>query len=200
MKEFYKAKYGSTVPGKLYNFKDTNMTKSVEVLNEFSNYTLTPEAQKKETKRLLRNVEVLNHPLSFSVCKITPDVAKDLLATSEGNRRITPTTVSKYAQAIESWKLNGETIIFDTVGHLTEGHHRLHACIKAQQPFVTCVVFGAESRETLNWGRSRTPADGVSITSPELKNIAPLMQATVRLLASYTVEKEDKLPVVSNPV
>jgi hypothetical protein len=59
------------------------------------------------------------------------------------------------------WKLNGESVIFDSADRLLDGQHRLWACIESQRPFETVVVFGAdpEAFTTIDQGRHRSPAD-----------------------------------------
>lgn len=90
---------------------------------------------------------------------IAPEKAQVYLNKSGGNRDISMTSVSRYAKAMEDgdWLLNGLPIVFDTEGRLIDGHHRLHACIKAGVPFVTFVVRGVENKAsaTIDCGRHR---------------------------------------------
>lgn len=73
---------------------------------------------------------------------ITPEIAKAYLEKSKGNPRWSTNklyddrTVAKYANAMlnGAWEFNGETISFDTEGHLRNGHHRLAAVIRAGVP------------------------------------------------------------------
>lgn len=70
---------------------------------------------------------------------ITPKLAQMYLDTSEGNPRwstervFSKRVVNKYANAMlnGAWEFNGETISFDSDGHLVDGHHRMAAIIQS---------------------------------------------------------------------
>ena len=100
--------------------------------------------------------------------EITPDDARLLLASSNGNRAITRQRVSTYADAMAQgkWMLNGETIIIGTSGALLNGHHRCHACIVADTPFVTKVVKGIpdENFVSIDQGKERGAGQVLAMT------------------------------------
>lgn len=91
---------------------------------------------------------------------ITPNTAKAYLQRNTNNYRTpTRTLIDKYAKDMASglWKLNGEPIIFAQNGMLLDGQHRLLACVKANCPFSTLVVRGADNDTTIiDVGGSRT--------------------------------------------
>lgn len=90
---------------------------------------------------------------------ITPAKAQEYLRTSRGNRPISKVYVRSYADTMKkgAWMLNGVPIIFDTEGHLLDGHHRLLAVIEANIPVRFDVRRGApeEAFTTYDTGRHR---------------------------------------------
>jgi hypothetical protein len=96
---------------------------------------------------------------------ITPEVAASLLAGSNGNRPMKLAKVAAYARDMTAgrWMANGESLIIDANGALIDGHHRLNACITADTPFQTLVVWGApvDAQKTVDMGASRTSADAL---------------------------------------
>lgn len=114
----------------------------------------------KPTKRMQR----------FMKTKITPEVAQYLLDTfNTRNRSLTDSTVEAYARDMSSgrWAYNGEAIKFSADGVLTNGQHRLKACVVSGTPFFTDVLVGmpADSVLTEDTGKSRSVADVVSIAT-----------------------------------
>lgn len=79
---------------------------------------------------------------------ITPAKASQYLLTSKGNRPISRPTVRSYADSMKQgkWMLNGVSIIFDTEGHLIDGHHRLNAVVEAQVPVEMTVCRGVDTK------------------------------------------------------
>lgn len=64
-----------------------------------------------------------------------------------------------------NWRKNGETMSFTDKGVIGNGQNRILACIKADTPFTSLVVFGVPHAEFLSMdqGRVRTPADLLKI-------------------------------------
>lgn len=97
--------------------------------------------------------------MNFSIENVTPEIARAYLNTSQGNRPISKVTLNTYVDAMRKgkWMLNGEPIIFDVNGHLTNGHHRLEAVIEAGVAIETVVCHGAptEAFTTYDCGRHR---------------------------------------------
>ena len=97
--------------------------------------------------------------MDFKIEVITPAKAKTYLDTSKGNRPLSKPSVKSYADTMkaEKWQLNGIPIVFDTEGHLLDGHHRMKAVMEAEVPVVFAVVRGvaAEAFTTFDCGLHR---------------------------------------------
>lgn len=91
---------------------------------------------------------------------VTPDQARDWLATSLMNRRLNEKMVERLARDIVEgrWVLNGESIKFDRSGHLIDGQHRLSAIAKSGQPVPVVVVRNLSdfAQQTIDIGVART--------------------------------------------
>lgn len=91
--------------------------------------------------------------ITTTIEKITPEMAKAYLATSEGNPRYigknltTDTRVKSYAGVMKegNWKLTGEGITFDLNGHLIDGHNRLAAVVLSGVSVEFLVIRGVET-------------------------------------------------------
>jgi len=94
---------------------------------------------------------------------ITPELAKDLLATSPGNRKLRQWYVHLLAGAMKrnEWRVTSQGIGIDHLGRLRDAHHRLHACIYGNVPFTTVIVSGLrdDAYEVIDTGMLRTYAD-----------------------------------------
>lgn len=86
--------------------------------------------------------------MEFFIETITPEMAAKYLATSPENRvtKSTRRVANTYAEAMKrgEWRLNGESIIFDSNGLLLAGHHRLTAVTIAGIPVTFSVCRGVE--------------------------------------------------------
>jgi len=98
---------------------------------------------------------------------ITPQVAEDILSLNENVRKVSRTTVIRYAHLMSTGRwdyANGETIKFNGDGSLIDGQHRLKAIIESgvEGPFL--LVYNCHSSSerdvstTIDAGRMRTPA------------------------------------------
>jgi len=100
--------------------------------------------------------------MTFVVETITPEVAEEYLKKNltGRNRNLSQSTVASYAATMKrgEWKLNGESIKFDTDGVLTDGQHRLEAVKKSGCTIQALVVreVSPEAFATYDCGRSRT--------------------------------------------
>lgn len=105
--------------------------------------------------------------MDINVETITPLQAARWLETMGTNRKISKTTVARYARAIGAgeWLLNGEALKFDTNGQLIDGQHRLSAVVQANRPIQAVVVRGLNGRsfETFDSGKGRSIPDILSI-------------------------------------
>lgn len=105
--------------------------------------------------------------LSAVVEEITPAIAEAYLQHNKNNRHANMAQVKYYAEQIKkgNWKLNGEPICFDENGNLTNGQHRLMACVMAGIPFYCLVVRNTEegSAATYDQGKKRSAGDVFAI-------------------------------------
>lgn len=97
------------------------------------------------------------------VIEITPEMAKEMLETSPGNRRLRGWYVALLSAAMQrgEWRVTSQGIGFDRLGRLRDAHHRLSACIQAGTSFRSVVVFGLQedAYEVIDTGMLRTYAD-----------------------------------------
>lgn len=98
-----------------------------------------------------------------SVEEITRPVAQHLLDNMAINRTLRQKDVEKYAGAMNRGQFkgeNGETIIINADGLLIDGQHRLRGFLATNlESIKLLVVTGATDPDSINQGRSRTPAD-----------------------------------------
>jgi hypothetical protein len=109
---------------------------------------------------------------------ITPEEAADLLKTSHKlgngrsryikNRPLRRSHIYQIAQEIAAgqWRYTGESICINSAGKVTDGQHRLHACVVADSPIRTVVARGVrtkDSAEVAGTGRARTMPDALSM-------------------------------------
>lgn len=94
---------------------------------------------------------------------ITPEIARQMLATMPKNRKVNLGKVHKYKNQIlrGQWKLNGESIKFDTNNQLRDGQHRLIAVIQTNTPIEIFVTYNLDpsSVGTLDTGNMRSNSD-----------------------------------------
>lgn len=102
---------------------------------------------------------------------ITPERAeRDLMAAGKGGKRNTnfrplrPNHVLRLARALLNggWDENGETVKYDSKGKLVDGQHRFAACVKANKPFKTVVVYGVDNVVEVDSGLRRSVAQMLS--------------------------------------
>ena len=113
---------------------------------------------------------------------------------SGGNRNISKAVVDSYAITMKAgkWLLNGEAIVFDIDGILLNGHHRLHAIIKAGVPIQTFVTRGVEheSYTTFDCGRHRTVGQLIGMRGIKNYNaVASAVQLSYRLKNGHSVSE-----------
>ena len=100
---------------------------------------------------------------------ITPDLARQMLASSKGNRGIRKNKVEAYKEALLAgeWEENGDTIRFYDDGSCQDGHHRLTACVESGVAFYALVVRGLTQRaaQTVDKGAIRSNADELALHS-----------------------------------
>lgn len=105
--------------------------------------------------------------IATQVMSIDPATAANFLQKNDSNRPLSKNTVEAYANAMKrgEWVLNGEPIVFDKTGRLSNGQHRLSAVIKSGKAIDVLVVSGVseESFKTFDGGRRRSAGDALAI-------------------------------------
>lgn len=98
--------------------------------------------------------------MEFEIVTVTPDLARQWLATMGTNRSVSRSTVNRYAADMRAgrWRLTKEAISFDERGRLDDGQHRLLAQIEADVNVTFAVIRDApnDQFEVLDSGRPRT--------------------------------------------
>jgi hypothetical protein len=124
---------------------------------------------------------------------ITPQQAKELVAPDRNrvNRTKRWPRIREYAADIvaKQWKVTGETIGLDVDGCLVQGQHRLLACIEADKPFRTFVVYdlARDAQQVMDSGMKRSVSDALHMRGEQ--NATPLA-ALVRLTIAYEADHE----------
>jgi hypothetical protein len=134
------------------------------------------------------------------VYMITPQLAEWLLKNRNGgNRPRSDRNIDLYAEAMEEkdWPVTGATIIVGRAGFILDGQHRLCACVRSQESFMTYVVFGVdESNFTrIDTGRKRTNIDAFHIAG--VPNAGTAAKAA-RWLRIHAENPEDRSVTYTN--
>lgn len=97
------------------------------------------------------------------VVTITPEMAARALAlTGDLWRSLRERKVEDFAFQMRegAWRTDGSTVRFGKMGELLDGQHRLHAALRAEEPFTTVVVHGdIEQHPMVDTGIPRTLVD-----------------------------------------
>jgi hypothetical protein len=121
-----------------------------------------------------------------AIVTITPDMARELLATSSGNRPIRPHYVRLLSIAMKrgDWLVTSQGIGIDTEGRLRDAHHRLNAGILADTPFQSTVVWGLpkEAYQVTDRGLPRSYSDILNCSRP----VAEVLRLAGTLLVNNT--------------
>lgn len=118
------------------------------------------------------------------LARVTPELAELMLETNIRNRRVSDRHVEVLGQILSAkdMRLNGETIIFSSEGHLLDGQHRLMACVKSGVSFDALVVFGISPKafDTIDSGKPRSTGDVLGLSGTLNANkISGAIQALV---------------------
>lgn len=131
----------------------------------------------------MEKIRFIESPIQAGVAEITPELAKEILETSNhGNRPLKKAHIKMLASSLKNneWMLNGESIAFSESGRLLDGQHRLNACINSGKPFKTIVIKGINDKAafgTIDIGKPRSVTDLM-----DLKGLpkAPLFSAIAK--------------------
>lgn len=117
---------------------------------------------------------------------ITPAIAKEMMKRNPRNRNVIQGSLNHYIRQINEgqWKLNGDTIRFDTDDNLMDGQHRLLAIIETGIS-MKCMIarnLNKDAMPTIDTGRMRTVADHLKLQHRfETSNYASVAAAIVIL-------------------
>lgn len=133
------------------------------IRNEMITAEMNPEQQIKMLKQLIKSP-----PATSRVVEFTPKLATFILnELNYKNRPRKTTKIIQYASdmANDKWLLTGETIAFGSDGFLKDGQNRLAACVRADAPFTTHVMFGIDPMAfaVMDTGANRSHNDILSI-------------------------------------
>ena len=130
--------------------------------------------------------------LSVELVYVTPEVAKRYLMQNTKNRKQSTRNVSFLAEQMRKGLFleNGESIVFDKYGRLTDGQHRLFGIIKSKKSFYIPIVRGVDtdSMATYDTGKNRSAADVLTLNG--FKNTNKL-STIIKLIYKYN-EKNSK--------
>lgn len=89
--------------------------------------------------------------------EITPEIAELWIKRNKNIRKLQLSKVALFKQCMtdDKWDYNGETLKFNSQGELVDGQNRLQACIESGKPFKTSVVYGIESANNVDRGKTR---------------------------------------------
>lgn len=130
--------------------------------------------------------------MNFVTENITPAKAQEYLNSSLGNRPISKPTVHSYADTMKQggWMMNGVPIVFDTDGHLLDGHHRLEAITLAGIPVKMDVCRGVASEAFTTYDCGRHRSLGQLLAMQQVKNYNTVGSV---VLANETLVRTSKL-------
>lgn len=113
----------------------------------------------------MEKIRFIESPIQTGVSEITPELAKEILETSNhDNRPLKKAHVKMLTSSLKNneWMLNGESIAFSASGRLLDGQHRLTACINSGKSFKTIVIRGIDDEAafgTIDIGKPRSVTD-----------------------------------------
>lgn len=151
---------------------------------KFKEITATTNAKK--SQQMLDDL-ISNPPAQSRVVEFTPALAEYVLTNLNLHNR--PKKSKKIVQysndmSADKWLLTGETIAFGSDGLLKDGQNRLAACIRANTPFRTHVMFGIDPKAfaVMDTGANRTHQDVFSMMG--VKN-AHKVSSTLKLFLAW---------------
>lgn len=120
----------------------------------------------------LRPAVTLGMGVKVRLMRVEPRAAEQWLTKNrDNNRPVSRHKVRQYAADMRAgrWRLSNDAVSFDVSGSLVNGQHRLHACVAADAPFLTLVVWNLpdESMTALDSGRKRNTNDSLAIAGRE---------------------------------
>lgn len=138
-----------------------------------------------------------------NIVTVTPELAARWLEGNTHNRPLRQANVESMMAAMQAgrWRLNGESIIFDTNGTLVDGQHRLWACVESKCQFETVVVTDVDpdSFLTIDQGAKRSAADALWVNDKELVKGAKLTGVAAAAILVWQYRNENLFSNVRLP-
>ena len=112
--------------------------------------------------------------MDISIETITPDVARQMIASNTQNRPLSKSVCQRYASEMKDgkWMNDGAPIRFSHSGRLLDGQHRLNAVINSGTTIEAIVVRGLndDSFQTMDTGKGRGGGDVLAIRGAKNAN------------------------------
>lgn len=134
----------------------------------------------------------MTKPITQTLEKITPDVAKRMLEHNVGNRKLRRSRIERYAREMKNgqWLDTRDPIRFDWNGRLADGQHRLHGVIEWGGSLPMLVVRGLDPAafKVMDQGLGRSGADalGADVKDGRAKS------ALVRMYLCWTMDGDPR--------
>lgn len=116
----------------------------------------------------------MNTKMTMNYEKITPDRAKNLLETTDNNRRLSEGTVVAYSNDMlaGNWQEDvSSPIALDSDGILRDGQHRMAAIVRAGIPIKMWVCRNVNPDGLYDIGRPRSMTDQMRISCHDLEKV-----------------------------
>lgn len=125
--------------------------------------------------------------LKTEFVNVTPEMARAWLEKANPrNRKLSKAIVATYAKEMREgrWKVNGVPILFDEVGDLLDGQHRLAMIAETGVSVMMLLVRGVkrEAFDTIDCGKPRTANDALMV---EREEYPALLAGAVRMCIGY---------------
>lgn len=130
-----------------------------------------------------------------AVLEVTPEMAKDFLAQNDGNRRLRPGVVVRYAAIMRKgeWLTSPEALVFSKEGQILSAQHRLHSVIATGLPQKFLCIFGVpkEVAKVLDRGTMRRWGDAYGLDQKQ-EAVTTRLAETYYVAARAAVTDADK--------
>lgn len=142
------------------------------------------------------NIDFKSHDLGFYLVKVSPEIAKEILTMSQGNRKAKKSHIKMLASdmAAGNWRLNGECFRFDWNGAFRDGHHRCFAIISSNttQDILMQTGLDPSQCDIYDKGVTRSTQDIFKMKGESAWQSSTLIIAVVRM--HYRLQFEDSKP------
>lgn len=137
----------------------------------------------------------------IALVKIDPETAKKMIAyVPHWQRDIQPTTTKRIARDLSAgdFQFNGDTIVITSDQEVSNGQHRLHACVASGVSFETLIVEGV-AREAFPTYDGTPPRQLSVVLEMQGEQYCGMLAATLRRLAHYLREGIFGVATITNP-